>query len=176
MDANEMRFRTTDTVVAIETGQVPLSVAMSDLAWPAMRCARLLSRLHPDGRLDRTGAGRVAEVYPAAALRRWGLIASGTAAKDSAYKGGAPGRSQRREQLLMGLLGLLAGTVEMPDAVAARCVEDDDELDAFVCALVVRAVEIGASDPVPRGMRWAALREGWIHLPSADALPRLATG
>ena len=53
-----------------------------------MRCARLLSRLAGEhGVLDRTGRGRVAEVYPMAALRRWGVIEAGTAPTDWAYKG-----------------------------------------------------------------------------------------
>jgi hypothetical protein len=174
MEPNEIRFRATDNVVAVATGQTPLSVAMSDLAWPAMRCARLLA--HAEAELDRSGDGRVAEVYPAAALRRWGLIPAGSAAKDSAYKGDKPGRRDRRQQLLDELMARLDGVVEVPSAVAARCVDDDDELDAFVCALIARAVEVGCTDPVPRGMRWVALREGWIHLPTADSLPRLADG
>ena len=43
LEANEMRFRATETRIYEETRQWPLSVAMSDLARP-MRCARLLSR------------------------------------------------------------------------------------------------------------------------------------
>ena len=111
---NEMRFRATDMHVAEMTGQTPLSVAMSDLAWPAMRCARLLCGIHrEDGLLDRRGVGRFAEVYPAAALRRWGLIASTTSISDAAYKGTKPGREARREQLIDMLLRRLDGVVAM---------------------------------------------------------------
>jgi hypothetical protein len=46
-------------------------------------------------------------------------------------------------------------------------------LDALVSSLVARAIEQGLTDPIPRGMRWQAIREGWIHLPAADSLERL---
>lgn len=175
LEPNELRFRATETLVAQETGQAPLSVAVGDLAWPAMRCARLLSRLS-DGRepLDRSGAGRVAEVYPMAALRRWGVIAAGTAATEWSYKGHAPGRRDRREQHLAKLLDLLATSVALTDEQAQTCVADDDDFDALVSALVARAVQVGLTDPIPRGMRWLALREGWIHLPSTESAPLLA--
>jgi len=172
MEANEMRFRATDLRVAQETGQTPLSVAMSDLAWPAMRCARLFSALTPtEGQLDRSGAGRFVEVYPAAALRRWGLV---TGTKDASYKGSKPGRHERRVELLAGIRGQLDGAVDVPDDFAKACEADDDNLDAFISALVARSVDVaGCSDPVPLGLRWSAIREGWIHLPTEDSLGRL---
>lgn len=65
LEPNELRYRATETRTASEVGQEPLSVATSDLAWPAMRCARLLSQLPEEhGTLDRTGRGRVAEGLP----------------------------------------------------------------------------------------------------------------
>jgi len=70
----------------------------------------------------------------------------------------------------------LAGTVSMSPAYETACREDDDNFDAFVSALVARAAVLGLTDPIPRGMRWRAMREGWIHLPAADSLPRLVTG
>lgn len=174
LEPNEMRFRATDMQVAELTGQTPLSVAMSDLAWPAMRCARLLSGLADEhGPLDRGGSGRFAEVYPAAALRRWGLIAPRTSASAAAYKGSKPGRRDRREEMMALLLDRLVGVVSMTEAALQACVEDDDDLDAFVSALVARALDIGLTDPIPHSLRWAALREGWIHLPATDSLERL---
>jgi len=122
LEPNEIRFRATDTSVWRETGQTPLSVAMSDLAWPAMRCARLLSRLSTElGAVDRTGAGRLVEVYPMAALRRWQVIDPSTPPSEWSYKGSAPGRQARREQHLARLQQLLDGAVEITDVVAARC-------------------------------------------------------
>lgn len=172
---NEMRFRATDMQVAELTGQTPLSVAMSDLAWPAMRCARLLCGLPREhAPLDRGGSGRFAEVYPAAALRRWELIAPTKSVSDAAYKGTKPGRRDRREQMIDVLLQRLAGVVGMSEDCRQACIDDDDDLDALVCALIARALQLGLTDPIPHSLRWAALREGWIHLPAADSLERLA--
>ncbi len=57
LEANELRFRATEVRIFEETSQWPLSVAISDLAWPAIRCARLLSRVvAPNEVLDRSGA------------------------------------------------------------------------------------------------------------------------
>jgi len=171
----DMRFRATEVVVADVTGQAPLSVATSDLAWPAMRVARLLTSLAAtEGPIDRAGAGRVAEVYPAAALRRWGVVPAGTSVLDAAYKTNKSGRENRRRTMMTSLRLQLAGQVDVDDATFDRCVSNDDDLDAFVSALVARAVQIGQSEAIPHSLRWAAMREGWIHLPLADSLERLA--
>lgn len=139
-----------------------------------MRCARLLSRVSAElGALDRTGAERLVEVYPMAALRRWQVIDPSTPPSEWSYKGAAPGRQARREQHLARLQQLLDGAVEITDEVAARCVADDDDFDALICALVARACELQSTDPIPRGLRWLALREGWIHLPVAGTLSSL---
>jgi Protein of unknown function (DUF429) len=108
LDANELRFRATEIRVFQETNQWPLSVAIGNLGWPAARCARLLSRVtaseellrrrDPRGQplvLDRTGSGLAVEVYPMAALRRWGFVAPGSAAATWSYKGDEPDRRQR---------------------------------------------------------------------------------
>ncbi len=53
----DVRFRATEVVVAEVTGQAPLSVATSDLAWPAMRLARLLTKLaDTEGPIGRVAA------------------------------------------------------------------------------------------------------------------------
>ena len=175
LDTNELRFRSTEMRVWDEIGQQPLSVAMSDLSWPAIRCARLLSRLaQGDGPLDRTGRGRVAEVYPMAALRRWGVIESGTPSTEWSYKGTKSGRRERREQHMTRLTELLKGTVAMSSDFVETCAADDDDFDAFVSALVARAVVVGKTDPVPRGHAWLAMREGWIQLPAAGSAGQLA--
>lgn len=174
LDHEEIRFRSTDSFIARESGQVPMSVATSDLAWPAMRCARILSALATrEGTLDRSGDGRILEVYPAAALRRWQIIPDTTSIVDAAYKGDKPGRRERREQLVDTLVERLDGVLQISDAARNACIDDDDDLDALVSALIARAAQNGHTDPIPPGMRWAAMREGWIHLPASDSLQQL---
>lgn len=176
LEANEIRFRATDMFVWEQTKRAPLSVAMDDLAWPAMRCARILSRLeNQHGVLDRTGRGQVAEVYPMAALRRWEVIMLDLPPKEWSYKGHGPGRRERREQHFERLRELLNETVKMSETFAERCIADDDDFDAFVSALVARATELTLTEPIPRGMEWLALREGWIQLPTGGSLSQLAS-
>lgn len=176
LEANEIRFRATETRIFEETNQWPLTVAMSDLAWPAMRCARLLSRVVPaDQLLDRSGAGLAVEVYPMAALRRWHIVSPGSPSSSWSYKGDKPGRRERRAEHLATLRSRLGATLQMSAAYETACIEDDDDFDAFVSALVARAAQVGRTDPIPRGMRWQAMREGWIHLPLPDSAGQLAT-
>lgn len=85
-----------------------------------------------------------------------------------------PGRSDRRAQHLAAVRGQLKDTVTMSAEHERACVEDDDDFDAFVCALVARAAQVGHTDPIPLGMRWLAMREGWIHLPAPGSLQQLA--
>lgn len=172
----DVRFRLTEREAERVTGQKPLSVATSDLAWPTMRLAHLFTELAASqGPLDRTGGGRVAEIYPAAALRRWGVIEQGTSVSAAAYKGTKPGRETTRRAMMTKLRARLEGRVVIDDDSFERCVSDDDDLDALICALVARLVELGKCSEIPPGMRWAAVREGWIHLPYPDSLEQLAS-
>ena len=69
-----LALRETDLATRAATGLVPLSVAADRIGLAAMRCAGLLARLAAAGQLvDRAGSGVVVEVYPAAALKHWGL-------------------------------------------------------------------------------------------------------
>ena len=70
MSRRRLRLRVTDERVYEVTGITPLSVSSDAIAIPATRCALLIDRL---GVKDRSGDGKVQEVYPAAALHRWGL-------------------------------------------------------------------------------------------------------
>lgn len=108
-----------------------------------------------------------------AALRRWGVIAADAPTSKWSYKDDKPGRREHREQHLAALLDKLDGAVTVTDQQAQRYADDDD-LDAFVSALVARAALVGKTDGIPRGRQWVALREGWIHLPTPDSLPHLA--
>ncbi|MDP9223112.1 MAG: DUF429 domain-containing protein [Actinomycetota bacterium] len=66
-------FRATDRHVRAITGQVPLSVSADKIGRTAVRAARVLFELRASGAsIDRSGeTGKVLEVYPAAALKRW---------------------------------------------------------------------------------------------------------
>jgi hypothetical protein len=121
-------YRATDLFVQSQTGRWPLSVAASLLAIPTMRAAALLT-IAAEGRapINRVGQDKVVEVYPAAALRRWGLPAD-------RYKG--PKRRVARQRLISDLL-VRAPWLEPSEDVITRCVADDNKLDALIAALVL---------------------------------------
>jgi hypothetical protein len=164
-DQRSLCFRETDRVVHRETGRCPLSVSSDRIAIPAMRAAAVLSTLAARGTaVNRSGLGRIVEVYPAAALRRWGLRASGLKKKK-----GRPARCE-----LVGQLQHKAGWLRLPDDVAAHCEADDNALDALVAALVTRAAACGLCEAIPGESLALAEREGWIALPKPGSLQRLA--
>ena len=73
-----LAYRDTDRFVTRRTGLIPLSVSADRLAHPAMRCAVIQARIAAlHGPQPRDGSGRLAEVYPAASLKLWGLVARG---------------------------------------------------------------------------------------------------
>ncbi len=167
---DDLRFRATDKQV-IETTKVrPLSVSSDRIAVVAWRCARILSELRrEDGTIDRAGRGSVFEVYPAAALRCWGLDSEG-------YKnrGGVAFRKEQ-EEARGRLLDQLHEKADWLDLSAAwsACVESDDALDALIAALVARAAAKGLTlGPDPEELERAS-REGWIHLPREESLREL---
>lgn len=141
---------------------LPLSVATDRIAIPTMRAAALFARIDPRPPLD--GSGRVVEVYPAAALARWGFTARG-------YKG-ANNRERRRE-LVEKIASESAGWLALTTDQRASCIENDNVLDAFVASLVCRAALLGLTEPIPLGLRDAALREGWIAIPREGTLASL---
>src|SRR5262249_19256695 len=75
----ELQFRATDRFVYERTKRWPLSVSSDRIAIPAMRAAALFTRLAEKAdSVARDGSGKVVEVYPAVALRIWGLNAEAT--------------------------------------------------------------------------------------------------
>jgi predicted nuclease with RNAse H fold len=185
-----MRHRETDRVVNEVVGETvstklwPLSVSSDRIAVCAWRCAQLLTA-HTERtgwRLDRVGvpdgerrrgdvmADRgVVEVYPAAALALWALPAKG-------YKGAAASATVQRAVRTEIVAGLEAKAdwLVIDDDVREACVADDDRLDALIASLVARAAATGRTLPPNRLQLEAARREGWIHLPDADAIFDLA--
>lgn len=161
-----LRYRETDRVVAARTGRWPLSVSTDLIGVPTFRAARLLARLTAEGLVvDRSGAGRLVETYPAAALRLWGFASTGYKRR----KGRASLVALARE-----LERRTRGWFDRDAAARRLCRASDDALDAVVAALVARAAALGLCQGPPPHLAATAAREGWIALPAPDALDRLA--
>jgi hypothetical protein len=143
---HQLRFRRTDLHVQRETGKWPLSVSTDRIGITAFRAARLLS----ESNADRTGAGALVEVYPAAALRRWDL-----------------------EPRLDALVGRTASWLAIPRILNAVLATNRDAFDALIASLVTRAAAVGLCDPIEHDDLDAAAREGWIALPASHSLDRL---
>jgi predicted nuclease with RNAse H fold len=158
-----LRLRATDRYLHDEFGLNPLSVSTSWLGSVALRAAWLQARCIERGLdVDRSGlSGILAEVYPGAALRYWNLLDGRTT-----YKGNGPAAKKVRERIVQELqrAGLRGATGE----VAERCVADDDEVDALVCALVARAVVQNQTVRPFDDLTEVARREGWIHMPTSS--------
>jgi predicted RNase H-like nuclease len=130
----------------------------------AMRAAHLLSAIDPE--MDRSGQGRLVEVYPAAALRSWGFPSEGYKGKD--------GRAVR-EGLVQSFLQRTRRWVEVTPEVHKCCVQSDHAFDALVAAIVARAAHLKlVHEPDDADMELARV-EGWIAVPLNDSLDRLAT-
>jgi predicted nuclease with RNAse H fold len=172
IDRDELRYRLTDHLVRKELKLSPLSVSSDRIGVTAWRCARLLT-LARAGRkaADRTGRDRIVEVYPGAALKRWGLERRGY--KTSGNSERKLGQRAKREELLK-KLEESADWLQWEGDARDRCVESDDSLDAFLCALIARSAAVGLTVWPKKKKEWKAARaEGWIHLPREESLPKL---
>lgn len=159
-----LRYRATDRAVRDAVGRWPLSVSSDLIAVVAMRCVGLLTRM---GVSDRAGADGVFEVYPAAALTRWGLVNRGSRA----------GRGRPRREVLLRALARRAPWLDLGTrAQRALLVDSADAFDALIAALNARAAALGETEPTPAELRREAAREGWIALPAPGSLERLAGG
>jgi hypothetical protein len=157
-----LSFRETDRVV-MQTRR-PLSVSTDKLGVTAMRCAHLLHRWALAGEsVDRTGAGRFVEVYPAGALVRWGL-------EGSRYKGS----DKTALKSLVAAVSQAVPSLELSPADRQLCESTDDAFDALVAALVARAALLRLTDLPSPAVREQAAEEGWIHLPLRGSLPFVA--
>src|SRR5262249_25611887 len=146
-----------DLFVRDQLHLVPLSVSADRIAHVALRCAVLLAKLAASGRpVDRSGAGLVVEVYPAASLRGWGLRHRG-------YKQpGAPDvPATAADDLLAAAPWLDCG----PHGETIR--RSHDAFDAVVAALTARAASRGQTCPPGEGDLAEAATEGWIAIPSS---------
>jgi Protein of unknown function (DUF429) len=161
-DRRLLTARETDREVHRLTGCTPLSVSADKLAHPAMRVAYLLGRR---GAIDRTGDGPLVEVYPAVALRSWGLAYQ-------RYK-----RAKGRTALTALVAELRAGApwLTADSGVWPAAEASDDVFDAIVCALVARAKALGRCHSITAAHRESAAREGWIAIPMPGSLNKLAS-
>jgi hypothetical protein len=116
--------------------------------------------------VDRSGAGRLVEAYPGAALEVWGLPSRGyKGTKGAAIRAGILAELERRTGAWLRL-----------DAITRQsCCGSDHALDALVCALIARAAKLGLCQRPPEIQAERASREGWIALPGVDALDQLAS-
>ena len=152
-------FRTTDMhAKEVTQGRPPLSVSSDRIARPAVRAARLLTRLGPEGRpAARDGSDNVIEVYPAGAMRCWGLDTKG-------YK--RPHGVAAREQLaahIVEALGLSVGQDERTELSRT-----DHAVDALVASIVGRAFAMGLVLLPPPGSLSLVRAEGWLYLPTGQ--------
>jgi predicted nuclease with RNAse H fold len=154
-----LAYRETDRVVQ-ESGRPPLSVSTDRIGIVAMRFAGIADALaRRDHPVDRSGKGLLAEVYPAAALRAWGL-------PDRGYKG--KGQEDGVAALADALMERIPW-LSFADGAQARCRTSHDALDAFICALVARAVALGRTSWPDSVERWRLAEiEGWIHVPVGE--------
>jgi predicted nuclease with RNAse H fold len=153
-----LAFRETDRVVTELTGARPLSVATDRLGMTALRCAVLLQRIRADGRVvDRSGEhpSAVVEVYPAMALRVWGIARPG-------YKAATDARLALIADLERAAPWLGLGEHRALMATSA------DALDAVLAALVALAHGRGASIRPEPHQRALAEVEGWIAIPTVS--------
>jgi Protein of unknown function (DUF429) len=162
---DQLRLRETDRIVHSRTNRWPLSVTSDRIAIPAMRCAGLLTaiagHLGPAA-VSRDGSGRCCEVYPDPALRGW-IATTPAALGRTSYK--RKENSATRVRLLEALLQQLP--LDDPDGQLDKIAAEDDYLDALLCALIARAVELGQTHlPEPGRQAELAEVEGWIHLPN----------
>jgi Protein of unknown function (DUF429) len=134
----------------------PLSVSTDRIAYPAMRAAALTAGMARDG------SGRLVEVYPAAALNVWHL-------PYQRYK-----RSTGRAVLsdIIAALRQQAPWLVADERSWKSFHTSDHAFDALVAALIARAHARGLCHAIPDPDREAAIREGWICVPSGtvDAL------
>jgi len=153
-----LAYRDTDRFVTARTGLIPLSVSADRLAHPAMRCAVIQAKIARDsGPQPRDGSGRLAEVYPAASLKLWGLLARG-------YKGRGATETDRLA-LLLDDLKRAAPWLDLAGS-AGRLAASDDLFDALIASLTARAVALGRTLRPDHSQAGAARTEGWIHLPA----------
>lgn len=159
-----LAYRETDRVTREITGRWPLSVSTDRLGMTAMHCAELLDAFEPTGGVDRSGGGRYAEVYPAAATRHWGI-------ETYRYKTNPDDCA-----LATGSLRAAAPWLEIGAEIEGLMSRSHDAFDAVIASLNARAVALGQTLAMPDGVLEQARVEGWIALPTGALGELVSTG
>jgi hypothetical protein len=171
-----LRLRATDCAIYDRLRLTPLSVSTDRIGIVAMHCARLLAAVQSalGQPVDRSGKGRILEVYPAASLRSW-RISPVDSEDPGTYKGNDSAARTRRGLILEQIARQTSGWLEIHPKVNVVCIDNDDCLDALICALIARAAEQDLLEPIddPDGR---APTEGWIRLPKPGSLALLGPG
>lgn len=163
-DPRDLRLRTTDQWLRRHhTPRDPLSVSTDRLGIVALRGIGILERLVGPG-ADRSGADGVYEAYPAGSLAVWGLRSTGY--KSTGRNDGAAVEARAE------IVTALAPHIDL-GSWSERLVDNADDLDAVVTAIVAGLGHAGLSTAAPPEHRKVATIEGWIHVPTVplDALP-----
>jgi predicted nuclease with RNAse H fold len=120
----------------------------------AIRCAGLLSKFQAAGTpIDRSGSGRIVEIYPGASLRIWGFDTLGYRAS----------REIRRR--LIGDFQVRAPWLNLGPQEQLM-VESCDAFDAVIAALAARSAHLGRYHPPDSSQMERAKVEGWVALPN----------
>jgi predicted nuclease with RNAse H fold len=162
--SEKLRLRECDRWIKEKMRLNPLSVSSDKIAIPAFRAARLLTGIYPNFR--RNGTGPFVEVYPAAALKVWGL-------PYREYKKNKPEHLRNRELIISGIKQKCGEWFVLPERERQVMLKCADALDAFVCALIARASERGLVHEIPEELKIVAKVEGWIALPLVNSLSKL---
>jgi predicted nuclease with RNAse H fold len=163
VDRSTLTHRDTDRAIRLHGIRAALSVSADKLGSVAMRCALLQRRWAEEvwgTPAARDGSERLVETYPAAALASWRIECLGY--KDRRDPTAA---SVMRRRIVAELDRALASWLDV-QPVREACVQSDHVLDALLSALVAIAAKTSSTHPPADHQRNAALREGWIHVPS----------
>jgi hypothetical protein len=148
-----LAHRETDRHVREVTGRWPLSVSTDRLGMTAIRGAGLLSKFQEAGTaIDRSGSGRIVEIYPGASLRLWGFDTAGYRSSEAI-----------RERLLADIQAetpwLSLGAHE--PLMLASC----DAFDSVIAAFAARSAHLGRFNGPNASQLERAKIEGWVALP-----------
>lgn len=153
---DQMRYRQTDRYTRSVLGRWPLSVSTDYLSLVGLRARGLLRAWEIS---NITGQEYLFEVYPAVALKRWGLTHRG-------YKG----KGIEKEQLRRSMLTTLSASFELTlsSYFQDQLIQSDHGFDALICCLITWYAHFSLCDlPSTEKEIEASQHEGWIYIPKS---------